>query len=122
MKKPAQFWVKINTVSGEKWGDGLSQDPQNYVFLPAQLWFDGCNVEIGKVRHFVAMTLGKCYTIEEQIDPESNVGGIQIEAIPMKKEAYEELKVALHRCRAKLFLHAQLGLRAFPGRVLLLSL
>jgi hypothetical protein len=78
-------------------------------------------VEIGKVRHFVAMTLGKGCTIEEQIDPESNVGGIQIEAIPMKKEAYEELKVALHRCRSKLFVHAQLGLRSFPRRVLLLS-
>ena len=83
---------KINAVSGEKWGDGLSQDPQNYVVLPAQPWLDGFNVEKGKVRQFVAMPLGKGYTVEEQIDPESDVGGIQIEAIPMKKEAYEELK------------------------------
>lgn len=83
---------KINAVSGEKWVDGLSQDPQNYVVLPEQPWLDGFNVEEGKVRQFVAMPLGAGYTVEEQIDPQSDVGGIQIEAIPMKKEAYEELK------------------------------
>ena len=83
---------KINAVSGEKWTDGLRQDPQNYIVLPDQPWLDGFNVERGKVRQFVAMPLGQGYTVEEQIDPESDVGGIQIEAIPMKKEAYEKLK------------------------------
>jgi hypothetical protein len=83
---------KINAVSGEKWAHGLSRDPQDYVVLPRQPWLDGFNVEKGKVRQFVAMPLGQGYTVEEQIDPESDVGGIQIEAIPMKKEAYEELK------------------------------
>ena len=72
---------KINAVSGEKWVDGLDQDPQNYVVLPEQPWLDGFNVEKGKVRQFVAMPLGKGYTVEEQIDPESDVGGIQIEVI-----------------------------------------
>lgn len=83
---------KINAVSGEKWTDGLSQDPQNYVVLPEQPWIDGFNVAKGKVRQFVAMPLGQEYTVEEQIDPKSDVGGIQFEAIPMKKEAYEKLK------------------------------
>jgi|AntAceMinimDraft_1070359.scaffolds.fasta_scaffold01490_7 hypothetical protein len=83
---------KINAVSGEKWVDGLTKDPQDYVVLPEQPWLDGFNVAKGKVRQFVAMPLGQGYTVEEQIDPESDVGGIQIEAIPMKKEAYEELK------------------------------
>ena len=83
---------KINAVSGEKWADGLSQYPQNYVVLPDQPWLDGFNVEKGKVRQFVAMPLGQGYTVEEQIDPESDVGGIQIESIPMKKDAYEELR------------------------------
>ena len=83
---------KINAVSGERWADGLSQDPQNYVVLPEQPWLDGFNVAKGKVRQFVAMPLGQGYTVEEQIDPESDVGGIQIEAIPMKKKAYEKLK------------------------------
>lgn len=83
---------KINAVSGERWADGLSQEPQNYVVLPGQPWLDGFNVEKGKVRQFVAMPLGQGYTVEEQVDPQSDVGGIQLEAIPMKKEAYEKLK------------------------------
>lgn len=83
---------KINAVSGKAWADGLSQDPQNYVVLPDQPWLDGFNVEQGKVRQFVAMPLGQGYTVEEQIDPESDVGGIQIEAFPMKRVAYEKLK------------------------------
>ena len=83
---------KINAVSGEKWAEGLSQNPQNYVVLPEQPWLDGFNVEKGKVRQFVAMPLGQGYTVEEQIDTESEVGGIQIEAIPMKKDVYEDLK------------------------------
>lgn len=82
---------KINAVSGEKWSDGLSQDPQNYMVLPDQPWLDGFNVAKGVVRQFVAMPLGQGYTVEEQIDPESDVGGIQIEAIPMKAHLYEEL-------------------------------
>lgn len=82
---------KINAVSGQKWSDGLSQDPQNYVVIPAQPWLDGFNVAKGLVRQFVAMPLGQGYTVEEQIAPESDVGGIQIEAIPMKKDRYEEL-------------------------------
>lgn len=83
---------KINAVSGERWADGLRQEPQNYVVLPGQPWLDGFNVEKGKVRQFVAVPLGQGYTVEEQIDPESDVGGIQLEAIPMKKDAYENLK------------------------------
>jgi hypothetical protein len=82
---------KINAVSGEKWSDGMSQGPQNYVVIPEQPWLDGFNVAKGVVRQFVAMPLGQGYTVEEQVDSESDVGGIQIEVIPMKKERYEEL-------------------------------
>jgi hypothetical protein len=91
---------KINAVSGLKWADDLSQDPQNYVVIPKQPWLDGFNVGKGTVRQFVAMPLGHGYTVEEQIDPESDVGGIQIEAIPMKKGKYEEL-VAKEKRRRK---------------------
>lgn len=83
---------KINAVSGESWSDGLHQDPQDYVVIPNQPWLDGFNVEKGKVRQFVAMPLGQGYTVEEQFNPESDVGGIQIEAIPMKADLYEVLK------------------------------
>lgn len=82
---------KINAVSGERWKDGLTQDPQDYAVLPDQPWLDGFNVSQGVIRQFVAMPLGQGYTVEEQIDPESDVGGIQIEAIPMKKKYYKKL-------------------------------
>lgn len=82
---------KINAVSGEKWKDGLTQNPQDYAVLPEQRWLDGFNVSKGVIRQFVAMPLGQGYTVEERIDPESDVGGIQIEAIPMKKKHYKKL-------------------------------
>ncbi len=82
---------KINAVSGLKWQDGLSQEPQNYMVAPNQPWLDGFNVAKDVIRQFVAMPLGQGYSVEEQVDPDSDVGGIQIEAIPMKKERYEEL-------------------------------
>ena len=82
---------KINAVSGLKWTDGLTQDPQDYVVVPDQPWLDGFNVGKGVVRQFVAMPLGQGYTVEEQVDPDSDVGGVQIEAIPMKKALYDEI-------------------------------
>jgi len=94
---------KINAVSGEKWMAGLSQDPQNYVVLPEQPWLDGFNVEKGKIRQFVAMLLGQGYTVEEQVDPESDVGGIQIEAFPMKKETYEKFKAQREKATSAKF-------------------
>lgn len=83
---------KINAVSGGKWEEGLSQSPQDYVVVPDQPWLDGFNVDKGKVRQFVAMPLGQGYSVEEQFDPSSDVGGIQIEAIPMREDAYNLLK------------------------------
>jgi len=94
---------KINAVSGEKWADGISQDPQNYVVLPDQPWLDGFNVGKGAVRQFVAVPLASGYTVEEQIDSESNVGGIQIEAIPMKKDFYDTLRARHQSARAPRF-------------------
>ena len=82
---------KINAISGKKWSEGISQDPQGYVVLPDQPWLDGFNVAKGVVRQFVAMPLGRGYTVEEQVDAESDVGGIQLEAVPMKKDLYEEM-------------------------------
>ncbi|WP_353472504.1 hypothetical protein PVT71_00305 [Salipiger sp. H15] len=82
---------KINAVSGLRWAEGLSQDPQDYVVLPGQPWLDGFNTGRRTVRQFVAAPLGEGYTVEEQIDPQSDVGGLQIEAIPMKKSRYAEL-------------------------------
>lgn len=83
---------KINAVSGRKWSERLTKRPQNYVVLPDQPWLDGFNVGKGVIRQFVAAPLGKGYTVEEQIDSESDIGGIQIEAIPPKKKIFERFR------------------------------
>ena len=61
--------------------------------MPDQPWLDGFNVGKGTVRQFVAAPLGEGLTVEEQINAASDVGGIQLEFIPMKKEYFEKLKL-----------------------------
>jgi len=68
----------INAVSGTAWGDKLSADPQNYLVTPYQPWLDGINIGDGVIRQFVAMPLGKGYTIEAQLRGDEEVGGIQL--------------------------------------------
>ena len=75
------------------WEDGLDAEPQNYLVVPDQPWLDGFNVGKGTVRQFVAAPLGEGLTVEEQINANSDVGGIQLEFIPMKKEYFEKLKL-----------------------------
>lgn len=82
---------KINAVTGEDWVDGLHKDPQDYLVTPDQPWIDGYCIEKGVIRQFVAMPLGGGYTAEEQITGKADVGGIQIIAYPMKREAYEKM-------------------------------
>jgi hypothetical protein len=77
----------INAANGEKWSEGLQRDPQSYVVLPEQPWLDGYCVEKGVVRQFVAARLGDGYTAEEQLES-SQEGGIRLEAVPLKPEAY----------------------------------
>ena len=81
---------KINAVDGLSWADGLSQDPQNYIVSPEQPWIDGYCVERGTIRQFVAMPLGKGYTAEEQITGKGDVGGLQIQVFPMKRDRFEK--------------------------------
>jgi len=55
---------KINAVSGDRWSNDLSNDPQDYVVIPEQPWLDGFNVSEDYIRQFVAMPLGKGFTAE----------------------------------------------------------
>lgn len=82
---------KINAATGEEWREGLHRDPQDYVVTPGQPWLDGYCVERGVIRQFVAMPLGEGYSAEEQITGRGGVGGIQIVAFPMKREAFERM-------------------------------
>ena len=87
------FVIKIATgkrsaITGDAWVPGLSRDPQNYLIVPDQPWLDGYVVEKGFIRQFVAMPLGMGYTAEEQITGSADVGGLQIEVRPMKRDAF----------------------------------
>ena len=89
--------IKIGTgkhcaLSGEKWSDSLESTPQNYLVVPDQPWLDGYNVGENRVRQFVAAPLGMGYTVEEQLSDAEPVGGIQIEAFPLKKEIFEHFQ------------------------------
>jgi hypothetical protein len=83
---------KINAATGEAWATGLNRDPQDYLSIPTQPWLDGCCVERGIIRQFVAMPLGAGYTAEEQITGEGAHGGLQLAAYPVKAAVYEQVK------------------------------
>jgi len=68
----------INAVSGKKYSENILSSPQDYVVIPDQKWLDGINSGTGLVRQFVAMPLGKGYTIEAQVTDEEKHGGFQI--------------------------------------------
>jgi len=80
---------KINAITGKPWGASLMRGPQNYAVAPNQPWLDGYAVGDGVVRQFVAMPMGKGYTVEEQITGSDNFGGIQVQVYPMKREVFE---------------------------------
>lgn len=83
---------KVNAVTGDPWRSGLHREPQDYIVSPDQPWLDGFAVEKGVVRQFVAMPLGESYTPEEQLTGEAEWGGIQIEAMPLKKAVWESFR------------------------------
>ncbi len=43
----------------------------------------------GEIRQFVAMPLGSGYTAEEQVTGTAEFGGLQIQVVPMRKDAFE---------------------------------
>lgn len=85
---------KICALTGDPWADRLNCDPQDYAVVPEQPWLDGYCVEKGIVRQFVAMPLGRGYTVEEQLTGAVEYGGVQIAVWPMKRDRYERLTEA----------------------------
>jgi hypothetical protein len=88
---------KICAVSGDNWTSTLNKDPQDYIVVPEQPWIDGYNVDKGKIKQFVAAPMGQGYTVEEQLTGGASVGGLQIQAFPMKHEYYEKLNKPIER-------------------------
>jgi len=90
---------KVNAVSGGKWTQELQpptgvdgKDPeQDYMVGPhPQPWLDGFNIGGGQIRQFVAMQMGKGYTVEAQVTGKEDVGGIQVLVIPPKPGAIKQ--------------------------------
>ncbi len=82
---------KINVISGVNWTAELHRKPgQDYVVIPKQPRVDGYCVGKGIIRQFVAMPLGSGYSAEEQITSKAIFGGLQIQAFPMKRKAFEK--------------------------------
>jgi hypothetical protein len=74
---------KVNAISGKEWSQELvakrnSSDNQDYVVIPNQPWLDGINAGDGFIKQFVAMPLGKGYTVEAQVTGKEEVGGVQL--------------------------------------------
>lgn len=69
---------RVNAISGELWDEELHDQPQDYVVCPDQPWLDGINAGAGYTRQFVAMPLGKGYTVEAQITGDEAWGGLQM--------------------------------------------
>jgi hypothetical protein len=82
---------KINAVTGEGWRDGLNRGPQDYLPVPEQPWLDGYCVEKGFIRQFIAMPLGAGYSAEEQVTGKAEHGGLQVSAVPVRREVYERM-------------------------------
>ncbi len=79
----------INAASGEALSNTLSNEPLNYLDNSVNPWLDGFKTDKGTIKQFVAMPLGLGVTVEEQLTKQAN-GGLQLIAIPLKAEVYEE--------------------------------
>ena len=69
---------RVNAISGKEHDLKIRPHRQDYVVIPDQRWLDGINSGSGSVSQFVAMPLGKGYTIEAQITDEEKFGGFQL--------------------------------------------
>lgn len=79
----------INAVTGKPFKKKLRK--RDHMVVPPQPWLDGFCVGKGKIKQFVAMPLGWGTSVEQQITGKEEVGGLQIEVWPMKKDEYEKI-------------------------------
>jgi tetratricopeptide (TPR) repeat protein len=81
---------RINAVTGEAYDEKVRKHKQDYLVIPDQKWLDGINSGEGRVGQFVAMPLGKGYTVEAQVTDEETHGGFQITAFDPKKGRFPD--------------------------------
>jgi len=82
---------RVNAISGKPHDLTIRPHRQDYVVIPDQHWLDGINSGDGSVSQFVAMPLGKGYTIEAQITDEEKHGGFQIAVFDPRPGRFPEV-------------------------------
>ena len=98
--EPAALQVgigKVSAISGEAWSETLQRTPQDYVTLPEQPWLDGINAGDGLIRQFVAVPMGSGATVEAEVTGAETVGGIQLRAVGLTREALEKYERDINR-------------------------
>ncbi|KAK4700797.1 hypothetical protein P7C70_g5445, partial [Phenoliferia sp. Uapishka_3] len=123
----------INAITGlPRDADATMIDPtlQDYIVAGSQPWLDGIKTEPAIVRQFVAMPLGKGYTIEEQLTGEAKVGGLQFdiferldESVVFMDNNLTEIKAAaFHKSPAALELTGTLLMKSLSRDIPLISM
>ncbi len=85
----------VNAITGKLYSKKLSEIKQDYIVIPEQKWLDGICYSSGAVKQFIAMPLGKGYTIEAQITDEEKFGGFQILAFDSATGRFPERDPAI---------------------------
>jgi Holliday junction DNA helicase RuvB subunit len=114
---------RVNAISGKDYDLVIRPHRQDYIAIPDQQWLDGINSGSGSVSQFVAMPLGKGYTIEAQITDEEKHGGFQLAIFDPRIGRFTEEdpseKEAALRAREQRSLSARLAVRARKQRSML---
>ncbi|KAF8162859.1 hypothetical protein B0H34DRAFT_794627 [Crassisporium funariophilum] len=77
----------VNAISGvAKNMPSPPDSDQDYVVAGLQPWLDGIMTEEGIVRQFVAMPLGKGYTVEEQVTGKTENSSFQFDIFPQREK------------------------------------
>lgn len=92
---------KVNAISGKEHDLKIRSHRQDYVVVPDQRWLDGINSGDGTVSQFVAMPLGKGYTIEAQVTDEEKYGGFQLAIFDPKPNRFPEQDPQKQRAAAE---------------------
>jgi hypothetical protein len=106
---------KVNAINGAPWDPRLSRSEQDYIVCPDQPWLDGINAGKGFIRQFVAMPLGRGYTVEGQVTGREEFGGIQIMIFAPKPGLFPgrpPREEALYRFAPQACCYADMGIGA----------
>ncbi|MCX6972369.1 MAG: hypothetical protein NTV93_19770 [Verrucomicrobia bacterium] len=104
---------RVNAVTGDEYDEKIRTHKQDYVVIPDQKWLDGINSGDGRVGQFVAMPLGKGFTVEAQVTDEEIHGGFQLTIFDPRKDRFpsedpEQLALRKMKMNERKFSHVAL--------------